>query len=241
MTTENAGNTEPGAGFEAAWCATDLGEHRPCRYTYEHYAYESLPPLDSARFTGDFAWLGGPGAASPERGAALEALDGALAAHGLALSADFIAFQAGERTHRALDEVSVTACWTSISQPLPCPGEPGAFLVRFLRDQQDCVLWYLCLRPSGETFVVWSPVDFAYEYERGGEGGEGGEGAASGAAELRAEIRWCAPSFEEFAYRFWAENRIWHAVHGSGPAELDRPLRDYLGHYGPIRTSPHTP
>lgn len=230
--TEPTEPTEPGAGFEAGWCASDLGEHRPCRYTYEYYPYESLPPLDSARFTGDFAWLGGPGAASPERSAALAGLDGALAAHGLALPAEFIAFQAGERTHHALDEVSVTACWTSISEPPPCPGEPGTFLVRFLRDQQDCVHWYLCLRPSGETCVVWSPVDFAYEYERGRE---------AGAAELRAEIRWCAPAFEEFAYRFWAENRIWHAVHGGGPAELDQPLRDYLDHYGPTAASPHTP
>ncbi len=36
------------------------------------------------------------------------------------------------------------------------PAEPGAFLVRFLRDQQDCVIWYLCLRPPGERFVVRS-------------------------------------------------------------------------------------
>lgn len=99
--TEPTETTGPGAGFEAGWCASDLGEHRPCRYTYEYYPYESLPPLDSARFTGDFAWLGGPGAASPERSAALAALDGALAAHGLALPAEFIAFQAGSgRTTR---------------------------------------------------------------------------------------------------------------------------------------------
>jgi hypothetical protein len=53
----------------------------------------------------------------------------------------------------------VTGCWTDISQPLPSPVEPGAFLVRFLRDQQDCVIWYLYLRPSGETFVVHSHLD----------------------------------------------------------------------------------
>ena len=40
----------------------------------------------------------------------------------------------------------------------------------------------------------------------------------------------CAPTFEEFAYRFWVENRLWFAVHGDGPPS-EPALAEYLAHY----------
>ncbi|MGW0840080.1 hypothetical protein ACWD26_07935 [Streptomyces sp. NPDC002787] len=39
---------------------------------------------------------------------------------------------------------------------MPSPVGPGASLVRFFRDQQDCVLWYFCLRPGSSPFIVHS-------------------------------------------------------------------------------------
>jgi hypothetical protein len=36
------------APFRGSWCATDLGDYRPCCYTYERYPIESLPPLEEA-------------------------------------------------------------------------------------------------------------------------------------------------------------------------------------------------
>ncbi|MEV6206705.1 hypothetical protein [Kitasatospora sp. NPDC051914] len=207
--------------FVDGWCATDLGDHRPCRGTYEWYPYESLPPLAADRFDGGFGWLGGLGPADPERVALLDGVSAALAGTGMQLPADFTAFHTSARCHGALDEVSVTACWTDVSGPLPSPVEPGARLVRFLRDQQDCVLWYLYLRPSGESFVVASPLDFEDlpEWDE-----------ADGAADLSAAIARCAPTFEEFAYRFWVENRLWFAVHGEGPPS-EPALAEYLAHY----------
>ncbi|MFF8908746.1 hypothetical protein [Streptomyces olivaceoviridis] len=134
-----------------------------------------------------------------------------LAAKGLTLPRDFVTFQADSKLHCSLEEVSVTCCWTDISEPLPSPAEPGAFLVRFLRDQQDCVIWYLYLRPSGEVFVVHSSLDYEYEYEARRDGEET-ETDLDDPEEQRAAILWCAPSFEEFAHRFWIENRLWHAL-----------------------------
>ncbi|MFB7715231.1 hypothetical protein [Streptomyces sp. NPDC056105] len=68
-------------------------------------------------------------------------MDENLAAKGLKLPRDFVTFEADSKLHCSLDDVSVTCCWTDISEPLPSPVEPGAFLVRFPafhdRRQQD--------------------------------------------------------------------------------------------------------
>ncbi|MER5473051.1 hypothetical protein [Streptomyces sp. NPDC002685] len=219
-------------GFDSAWCATDLGEYRTCRYTYEYYPYESLPPLDSTQFTGAFQWLGGTGEPVPEQVTELDRLAEDLAARNLTLPRDFVTFQADSKLRHSLDEVSVTSCWTDISEPLPSPVEPGAFLVRFLRDQQDCVIWYLYLRPSGEVFVVSSYLDYEYAYEAQRAGDET-ETNLDDPEEQQAAILWCAPSFEEFTHRFWIENRLWHALHGNDQSGLEPQLRDYLRHYTP--------
>ncbi|MCC9312343.1 hypothetical protein LN042_35700 [Kitasatospora sp. RB6PN24] len=217
--------------FDAAWCATDLGDYRSCRYTYERYPYDTLPPLDEKQFTGAFQWLGDPGDFNVEQAAKLGRLEERLAAEGLALPEDFVTFHVSSDLQGSLDAVSVTGCWSSLSEPLPSPVEPGAFLVRFFRDQQDCVLWYLYLRPSGEVFVVNSYLDYEYEYEaRDSEDCEPQSDLDDLAAQT-AEILWCAPSFENFAYRFWLENRLWRAVNGEGDASLDTEMRGYLDHY----------
>jgi hypothetical protein len=54
------------------------------------------------------------------------------------LPGDFVAFQTRSKVRWALDEASVTGCWSDVSRPLASPIGPGAYLVRFLRDQQDC-------------------------------------------------------------------------------------------------------
>lgn len=229
---ERSGFDVSAVGFDSAWCATDLGEYRPCHSTYEYYPYESLPPLDSTEFTGAFQWLGGTGEPVPEHVTVLNRLAEDLAAKGLTLPRDFVAFQADSKLRGSLDDISVTCCWTDISDPLPSPVEPGAFLVRFLRDQQDCVIWYLYIRPSGEVSVVHSCLDYEYEYAARRDGEET-ETALDDSEEQRAAILWCAPSFEEFAYRFWMENRLWYAVNGNDLSGLAPQMRDYLRHYAP--------
>jgi hypothetical protein len=219
-------------GFRAAWCATDLGEYRACRGTYERYRYESLPPLDSSLFVGAFQWLGRAGDPLPENVTKLTGLATDLTASSLVLPQDFVTFQTRSKLYGVLDWVSVTGCWTDISKPLPSPVDPGAFLVRFLRDQQDCVIWSLYLRPSGEPFVVHSHLDYEHEYRARREGWRT-ETDLDDAQEQRAAICWCAPSFEEFAYRFWVENRLWRAVRSGDLSGLEPELREYLRHYAP--------
>ncbi|MFE9094112.1 hypothetical protein [Streptomyces sp. NPDC007264] len=220
-------------GFQAAWYATDLGRFRPCRGTYEVYPYESIPPLDPGRFTGSFDWLGGVGDLDPEQADRLGRLAESLSALGVTLPGDFVAFQTAANLHNRLGWVSVTGCRRDISDPLPSPVEDGAYLVRFLRDQQDCVFWYLYLRPSGEAFVVFSGVDYE-EYAARKEEGEKESGDEVSHREAhRRGIGWCAPTFEEFAYRFWVENRLWYATDDDDTSGLEPELWDYLRHYAP--------
>lgn len=220
--------------FRAAWCATGLGEYRACVGTYELYPFERLPPLDSARCTGAFQWLGSTGDLLPKNTKKLTRLAADLMAEGLVLPQDFVAFQTRSNLFGVLDWVSVTGCWTDVSAPLPSPVDPGACLVRFLRDQQDCVIWYLYLRPLGGPFVVHSHLDYEHEYEARREGCRT-ETDLEDVEEQRAAISWCAPSFEEFAYRFWVENRLSRAIRSDDLSGIEPELREYLRHYAPGR------
>ena len=131
--------------FPAVWCG--LGQER-CDY-------DSVPPLDPARFTGRFDWLDEPRHPDPDGETMVADLSRALAAVGLALPQDFVTFH----THQPLRHllVDISSCWSDLSpaaEPLlPSPVERDAWLVRFLSDQQDSVTWYLYLRPN-LTFVV---------------------------------------------------------------------------------------
>lgn len=113
----------------------------------------------------------------------------------------------------------MTGCWTDVSDPLPSPVEPGAFLVRFLRDQQDCVIWYLYLRPSGEVFVVHSWLDDAYEYEARRDG-----------EETQTDL----DDLEEKRPR--SSGVHLRSLNGDHLSGLEPEVRDYLRHYAPPGT-----
>lgn len=164
------------APFRGSSCASDLGDYRPCEYTYERYAIDSIPPID---------------------------------------------------------EASGTGCWTNISPPLDSPLEPDARMVRFFRDQQDCVMWYLYLRPSGESFVVHSYRDIELEAEiRAGGDPEEIEDLPDYDLDPDYEIFWCAPTVEAFTYRVLIEGAIQRAfAEGRGYDDLDPRQQSYLAHY----------
>ncbi|MFD3976745.1 hypothetical protein [Streptomyces cyaneofuscatus] len=132
--SEQSRSTLSWVDFDAAWCVSDLGKYRACQYTYERYSLASLPPLDSRQFTGAFRWLGDAGDLIPRQVMKLNGLARDLAARGLTLPQDFVTFQTTENLYGSLDDVSVTGCWTNLSDPLPSLVEPDAFLVRFFRD-----------------------------------------------------------------------------------------------------------
>lgn len=199
----------------SSWCATDLGEYRRSRSTYEQYPLESVPSVQAA--LGGFHWLGDRGQRHSVNVELLTRLDMSLSAVGVALPRDFVEFYSWDGWATELDTVSVTGCWTSL-RPLPTfsPVEPGAFLVRFLSDQQDCVTWYLYIRREEPAFVVHAyGLDFDYHDED----------------EEFGVIYRCASSFEEFAYRFWVENRIWSHLHNPDAGPLPPRLAEYLACY----------
>jgi len=195
--------------------ATDLGVYRPCRYTYERYPLDSVPSVLDA--LGGFRWLGDRGQRNAGNVDLLTRLQMSLTAVGVALPNDFVEFHCWDGWAAELDTVSMTGCWTRVG-PLPTfsPVEPGAFLVRFMSDQQDCVTWYLYLRRGKPAFVVHAyGLDFDYDDDD----------------EDFGVIYGCASSFEEFAYRFWVENRIWRHLHDPDAGPLPPRLAGYLAHY----------
>jgi hypothetical protein len=202
--------------FEPAWWSFDLGEYRPCSGTYRLFAYDSLPPLDEALFTGEFAWLapsGRPG--RPARD--MTTLAAAAAKAGVTLPAALVRFMSDPALRNAVP--SCTACeWDASSAPIPCRVVPGAFTVRFLRDQQDCLFWYLHLLPDGDSHVLCSPIPFdAPNLEVSRE-------------TVLANTWWAAPHFEHFVYRFWIENVLWDLLNRPG-ASLSPAQQAYIDHY----------
>lgn len=202
--------------FPRSWWSFDLGKYRPCEGTYQRYEYETIPPLDETVFDGTFAWLG---EGEPELKLAKQVghLKNALREVGLKLPPAFERFMSTSSLWDSIN--SCTACEFDLSEaPVPSKVAPGAYTVRFLRDQQDCLLWYLFLTPDGETSVIVSPIPFDDPE------------VAEDAEVVIANTWWRAPHFEHFIHRFWIENEIWEKVNGKSP-KLDSAQQRYVDHY----------
>ena len=109
--------------------------------------------------------------------------------------------------------------WDLSSELVPCRVVPGASTVRFLRDQQDCLFWYLHVLPDGEgAQVLCSPIPFD-------------EPDLEVSREEVLDTTWVvAPHFENFVYRFWIENGLWEQLE-SGEDDLSPAQRAYVEHY----------
>lgn len=206
------------ATFPWGWWSFDLGEYRRCDGTYALYTYESLPPIDDSLLRGDFAWLT---PVSP-RGKASKAgkpapLFARAAALGLALPPGFERFMSAGALKAAVP--SCTACeWDLGDAPRPCRVTPGAYTIRFLRDQQDCLFWYLYVQPGGASSVLCSPIPFD-------------DPKLKVSADVVLANSWIvAPGFEQFVYRFWIENELWDALNETDP-ELTPAQQAYVEHY----------
>lgn len=230
----------PNTPFTTGWWSFDLGEYRPCDGTYCFSPYESLPPIDETHLTGSLDWLGPLEDEAAEMMEVHHASDEALgrlksdvvkiAAEaqqlGLTLPAAFLRLMGSRELQDRIP--SCTACYFALADKiLPCPGSEDSYIIRFLNDQQDVLMWYLYLTPQGEACVLVSPIlldEFA-----------GAEHASNLTEEWRkailANTRVCAPSFEAFLYRFWLENTIWFSLNGEGA--LTEAQRRYLAHYQP--------
>lgn len=229
--TSPALNTTP---FAFGWWSFDLGRYRPCDGTYCFTEYDSIPPIRALNGTLD--WLGplDPQTDSrmqiyrnaPEERGKLAEIEAEAATLGLTLPAAFIRLMGSPDLQDRIP--SCTACTFDLSEHIvPCIGETPGYIIRFLRDQQDVLLWYLYLTPQGEQWVLVSPYEF-------GDGPDENPNAVP-EDERRAIIahtRICAPSFETFAYRFWLENTLWFKLNESDSGDpLSDEQQQYLDYY----------
>jgi hypothetical protein len=153
---------------------------------------------------------------------------------GLTLPTSFAPFMTNPALHDRIP--SCTACEFALPSRIQrSVAGDGGYLISFLHDQQDVLLWYLYLTPTGASSVVVSP----YDYD-----GDDADTDAPGSvpsddqtlsdqqrAAIVANTFVCAPSFEVFLYRFWLENTIWFALNDGKP--LTDEQQRYVAHYQP--------
>jgi hypothetical protein len=234
--------------FAWAWFAFDLGDARPCDATYCRFPYEDLPPIPT--LDGMLSWLGRPGwrespDVTPERRASQEhwsaeaqATVRDLAAQaersGLTLPTAFTSLMAAPELYTRIPEYAGCRFNHGEARLDPCPGAEDAFVVRFLNDQQDCILWYLYLtRRGGEAVLaVGNPYPEAPSnyLERLARPDERGPLTDQQRQAVLAKTYACAPSFEAFVYRWWLEATIYMKVHEYDSEPLTAEENRYLAH-----------
>lgn len=134
-----------------------------------------------------------------------------LSEFGLSFPEEFMLFMSQPELQARVP--SCTACYLETSDAVtPLPGFPGSFVVRFMNDQQCCVMWYLLFQPGAPTRVLASgyfierDIFDAMEYLADDDEPLSFENILSDASI-------CGESFGEFMYRFCIENCIWFATH----------------------------
>lgn len=221
--------------FASGWWSFDLGTYRPCDGTYCLFSAADLPPIPWPQ-DATLSWLP-PLSESIDRQMAVyrnapaargrvDAIAAEAARLGLTLPRPFVRFMGTPELHDRIP--SCTACTFELGDHLvACPGSEGAYIVSFLRDQQDCVIWYLYLTPAGEHAVLAFPGDL----ESFITGEPEAEGKAVDMAAVVHHIVVSAHSFTAFLYRFWLENTIWFKLNGDDKSPLTAEERGYLAHY----------
>jgi hypothetical protein len=155
---------------------------------------------------------------------------------GLDLPLSFIRFMSSPELQSRVR--SCTACYLDPGERIvPTIGGIEGSLVHFLSDSQSCAHWYVHILPNGEHSVLESEDLYCYKPENS-------TWKENPSCQLeRIDLRglgfaYCAPSFQEFLYRFWIENEIWYALLDD---ESRRPLntleQTYVSHYGSKMTS----
>ncbi len=167
--------------------------------SYSLVPYEALPPIPSHA---SFDWLGVPPPGvvvtgdETKRGQ-IERLIALAEREGLRLPSAFIDFFRSPVLRRRVP--TCTSCYFDLADRFVLLPD-GSRLLRFLNDQQASYLWYL------RFGVNCCDVVFAWPewLDR--------EGAQLDDTLQPRDVTICAPSFEEFIYRFWIENAIWFAL-----------------------------
>ena len=230
------GQNQP--SFQEGWWSFDLGKYRGCDGTYCYYDYSTLPPLDKPDdWLESLSWLPKLDVARDqhmqiyrnaheERGN-VEAIEKAGEAAGLRLPASFVQLMGD---HTLQDQIpSCTACTFGLSDELmKYPGAQGGYVVRFLTDQQEVLIWYLHLALDGTDRVLVTPIPME---EMVGKA-NGGTLTEDERQAIQRNTWMCGDSFASFIYRWWLENTLWFKVSESNDeSKLTEDERKYLKHY----------
>jgi len=229
--------------FPASWYSVELRGYRdhPEQYrTYSPFLFESLPPLPNELFDGNFSWLPLTRDLVPTGKSRFEwAYPPVLKRMAeeseelqITIPPEFVRFMASVDFPNRIR--SATDCAFDLAEKLVyVPWETG-YLLRFLADSQGSLFWYLFLRQGGGHCVVvagFPPYGGDPTADREFmEKHLGPDWNREDPPKESDGIWFCAPSFENFIYRFWIENEIWYALSETGgPVSNDQ--QRYLMHY----------
>ena len=227
------------ANIKAGWWSIEIPEYRPhlkLFSTYSLFPYDDLPPIDQ-ELDDDFHWL----KSQPRRkGSLIEGChnDGSqsdlsklpkiASEFDIKLPRSFKVFMASLLLHKRIR--SCTDCYLDVAdRAIKTAGTIDGHLIHFLSDSQWVLHWYIHIDSSGDHFVAVSSNAYGFAPEDPDEDPIALQ--RKNEVDLQEEEIWfCAPTFNEFIYRFWLENEIWFAL------ELDdRPLtaieQAYVGYY----------
>ncbi len=214
------------------WCFALPGyRDHPRSSTYSLFSYEALPPLEVPTGTA-FHWLqservheewsladnGYPNGSKPDLGK----LPDFIAQAELSLPSAFSTFMQSLSLHQRIR--SCTACYLDLGDYVVRTSSPAnGVLIHFLSDQQWCLHWYLYADQSGEHCVTVSGEAYGFDFDPS-------EPRVDEIDLVHEDIRLCAPTFNEFIYRFWLENEIWFTLARDKTA-LTAQQSAYINHY----------
>lgn len=206
--------------FPLGWYSIGYGDHWNIMVTYGFLPFHLLPPIDPKILKGEFQWL-------PELTGEWEkfVMMGDFGTNfspicmsaknlGIELPVSFLNFMGSPCYQDRM--ISNTNCYFELSEKIvKSPGSDGGHFIRFMNDEQDAMLWYLYIDKEGNHSVATTRyvLDSFYLY-------------GTAIEKILEDIVICAPSFEEFIYRFWIENRIWHSSNFKLP--MSKEEEDYL-------------
>ncbi|MBT3385178.1 MAG: hypothetical protein HN778_16890 [Prolixibacteraceae bacterium] len=191
--------------FPHGWYTIGYGEQWDILVTYGFLPFELLPPIDPQILKGEFQWL--PELSGEwEKFVMMEDLSNNFSNIcksaenlGIELPKSFLNFMGSPLYQNHM--ISSTNCYFELPEKITkSPGNDGGYFIRFMNDEQDAMLWYLYIDKEGNHSVATSRYVIDYNYFSG-----------PSLEKILEDIVICAPSFEEFIYRFWIENRIWHS------------------------------
>lgn len=221
---------EPNSMFKRAWITAGHSELWNCQKTYCEIPWGDLPKIEGV--TDDLKWLDQVPSElrdAVEETSTLNSSDNDIGnLEDIVAQAQKLNLKLPESFLRFMRDADLqekvptcTACYLGLSEEIiPVVGSVDHFLLRFMNDSQNCVMWYLHFRRGEHVGVVASnyfiePEIFELmEYE------------AIKREDVFRDALLCADTFTEFLYRFWIESSIWYSLHeGFQPSPLQE---DYL-------------